>query len=312
MPRSPERDPIELPEGQATAPSEMSPSKNPAAVALGKLGGKKGGPARARKLSPAERSEIAARAARVRWSRAAAISGPVARADAQPGDWKTFLPRLEILPPALRDLWPGLREAARLGFVLYGGTAIALRLGHRQSVDFDFFSDQPFDPELLMRRLQVLGPGLVLQILQDTFILSLESSRRGQPPVKVSFFTVGTGRVWEPERTQDGVAVVASMRDLLAHKLKVLLQRLELKDYLDIHAMVRQGYRLEDGLAGARAMFGRTFQPAEALKALTWFQGGNLHELPRKVQKELAEAVSQVGDLPAVPEVRKVLGGGGE
>ena len=41
--------------------------KNPAAVALGKLGGKKGGPARARKLSPERRVEIALKAARKRW-----------------------------------------------------------------------------------------------------------------------------------------------------------------------------------------------------------------------------------------------------
>jgi hypothetical protein len=43
--------------------------KNPAAVALGRLGGRKGGPARARKLSSARRKEIARKAARARWSR---------------------------------------------------------------------------------------------------------------------------------------------------------------------------------------------------------------------------------------------------
>jgi hypothetical protein len=43
--------------------------KNPAAVALGKLGGPKGGPARAAALSPARRKEIAARAAQARWSK---------------------------------------------------------------------------------------------------------------------------------------------------------------------------------------------------------------------------------------------------
>ena len=44
--------------------------KNPAAVALGRLGGKKGGKARAAKLSPQERSEIARKAAEARWKRA--------------------------------------------------------------------------------------------------------------------------------------------------------------------------------------------------------------------------------------------------
>jgi hypothetical protein len=43
--------------------------KNPHAVALGRLGGKKGGPARAKKLTPEQRQEIARKAARVRWAR---------------------------------------------------------------------------------------------------------------------------------------------------------------------------------------------------------------------------------------------------
>ncbi len=43
--------------------------KNPAAVALGRLGGKKGGKARAKKLSPERRSEIASLAAQARWQK---------------------------------------------------------------------------------------------------------------------------------------------------------------------------------------------------------------------------------------------------
>jgi len=47
--------------------TDSEPHKNPAAVALGRLGGMKGGPARARKLSAARRSQIARKAARKRW-----------------------------------------------------------------------------------------------------------------------------------------------------------------------------------------------------------------------------------------------------
>jgi len=48
---------------------EEQPRKNPAAVALGKLGGNKGGKARAEKLTPEQRSEIAKKAAKARWSK---------------------------------------------------------------------------------------------------------------------------------------------------------------------------------------------------------------------------------------------------
>ena len=54
---------------EATAAHEPEPTpKNPAAVELGRLGGKKGGPARAAKLSPKKRSEIARKAAMTRWA----------------------------------------------------------------------------------------------------------------------------------------------------------------------------------------------------------------------------------------------------
>jgi hypothetical protein len=50
-------------------PEPERPAKNPAAVALGKLGGAKGGKARAAKLSPEQRSEIAKKAAAARWGK---------------------------------------------------------------------------------------------------------------------------------------------------------------------------------------------------------------------------------------------------
>jgi len=53
--------------GEKLDGSPAEPEKNAAAVALGRLGGVKGGKARAAKLTPAERSEIARNAAKARW-----------------------------------------------------------------------------------------------------------------------------------------------------------------------------------------------------------------------------------------------------
>lgn len=59
---------VDLATGNAPAePEATGPQKNPAAVALGKLGGAKGGKARAAKLSPAKRKAIAKKAAAKRW-----------------------------------------------------------------------------------------------------------------------------------------------------------------------------------------------------------------------------------------------------
>jgi hypothetical protein len=54
---------------EATRDPEAPPEKNPAAVALGRLGGKKGGPARAAKLSAKKRAQIARKAAMTRWGK---------------------------------------------------------------------------------------------------------------------------------------------------------------------------------------------------------------------------------------------------
>jgi len=56
--------------------------------------------------------------------------------------------------------------------------------------------------------------------------------------LKVSFFgTIGFGRIGEPECTDDGTVQVATLDDLMATKVKVILQRIEAKDYRDIAAM---------------------------------------------------------------------------
>ena len=62
---------------------------------------------------------------------------------------RTFRAHHEILPPVQKRLWPALCRAPEMGLVLYGGTAIALRLGHRVSVAFDFFTDRSLNRETL-------------------------------------------------------------------------------------------------------------------------------------------------------------------
>ena len=71
-------------------------------------------------------------------------------------------PRLDILPAAQRALWPKLAEVSRHSFVLYGGTAVAMYLGHRESVDFDFFTHRTFQPDELFGSYVLLRDSEVL------------------------------------------------------------------------------------------------------------------------------------------------------
>lgn len=123
----------------------------------------------------------------------------------------------------------------------------------------------------------------------------------GRRSVKVSFFGGLTfGRVGDPLLTADGVLEVASLDDLMAHKLTVILQRSERKDYEDVAAMIRAGSSVAHGLAAARLFFGRAFQPAESLKAMVYFRDGNLSRLSRGDRNTLIAAAAATGELPAV------------
>jgi len=117
--------------------------------------------------------------------------------------------------------------------------------------------------------------------------------------VKISFFgMLSFGRVGVPELTDDGIVQVAALDDLMATKVKVILQRIEAKDYQDIAAMIRSGIGLSQGLASA--LYGPAFQPSESLKALVYFEGGDLHRLTHEERTLLIEAASSVRALPTV------------
>jgi hypothetical protein len=220
----------------------------------------------------------------------------------------SFSPHLEILPESQLRLWPKLRPIAGLGFALYGGTAIALRLGHRTSIDFDFFTDRALDRASLEKPLPFLGRAQVLQESPDTLTVLVASDAANERPVKLSFFcSITFGRVGEPQWTDDGIVQVASIEDLLATKLKVLLQRIEAKDYHDVAALLGSGVPLATGLAAARSLFGPAFQPSESLKALVYFEGGDLNSLAETTRHLLIHATTAVRDLPSIPVVDKQL-----
>jgi hypothetical protein len=156
-----------------------------------------------------------------------------------------FLPHLEILPPAQLRLWHELDEVPP-EFTLYGGTAIALQLGHRQSVDFDFFGNRPFDPTNLQSSIPFLAKARVLQR--------------------------------------------------------------ERKDYLDLDVLItRGGITLPMALTAAQALYGAAFNPQITLKALSYFEDGNLRYLSEDAKMRLATAARDV-DLDHLPGLQHLIG----
>jgi hypothetical protein len=114
---------------------------------------------------------------------------------------KRFRPRLDVLPPAQRRLWVEL-DVTPENFVLYGGTALALHLGHRHSEDFDFFAFRPIDADAVYRSIPFLKGAKITQLEASTLTCLVD--RDG--PIKVSFFGLQhLARVRSPLIAQDTV-----------------------------------------------------------------------------------------------------------
>jgi hypothetical protein len=212
----------------------------------------------------------------------------------------TLQPRLKSLPVPQKTLWPELAEIPK-HFVLYGGTGLALRLGHRDSVDFDFFSSEPVFPEGLLQSLSLLKKARIIQNVSHTLTVLLD--RNG--PVKLSFFgDVDLGRVGTPDITSDGVILVASLLDLAGTKAAVVAQRSECKDYLDILALLDSGITLPTAMAAARSIYGDQYNPMLTAKSLTYFGDGDLHKLTKKQKDRLTHcATTSWAELPEVPRL---------
>jgi hypothetical protein len=206
-------------------------------------------------------------------------------------------PKIGILPPAQREIWPQLAPAPAELLVLYGGTAVALHLGHRQSVDFDFFSDAPLNKRRLQASFAFMSNARIIQDDPQTLVISANAASGA---IRISFFgELNLGHVNPPLQTSDGVLLIASLEDLMATKLKAILDRAEAKDYRDIAAMLGAGVSLERGLAAFAAMFAR--DPALPLRALGYFKDGDLSSLSKSDQDVLRAARNRVVEVPQLP-----------
>lgn len=203
-----------------------------------------------------------------------------------------FEPNLDAMAHEQRALWPRLAELPA-DAVLYGGSAIAVRLGHRVSIDFDLFLPRSFAPGDMAREIAGIGRLDVMQSAPNTLSARVDG-------VGLSLFGVQLRTVAAPNVTSDTGLPVASLRDLGATKMQTIVDRAEAKDYLDIAAILEAGIDLADLLGSAQVVFGSRFSPALALKALTWFGDGDLETVPDETRRRLVTAAAAVTRIPTL------------
>ncbi len=177
------------------------------------------------------------------------------------------------------------------GFYLAGGTALSLRLGHRVSVDLDFFSPRPFTPENIKKPIELAcgHKGIITQKTQGSICLVLNES-------KVELLHYPYPLISSLE-TLNGIPF-CSLADNGAMKLSALTNRGSKKDFFDVAKML-ETHPLETWLNHHKIKFPHT-DVFTVIKSLTWFEDAETEPDPvvlqrqswPMVKKRICEAVS--------------------
>ncbi|MCY0879724.1 MAG: nucleotidyl transferase AbiEii/AbiGii toxin family protein [Firmicutes bacterium] len=179
----------------------------------------------------------------------------------------------QTLLPATALLWE--RFGGGLcppGYVLGGGTALALMLGHRQSDDLDFMTMDAQDPAPIVQRIHALDPDA--EIL-DRSRYSVHWRIQG---VKVSY-------LWQPGvRIDSGPTFqeipLASQATLAVLKCNAIANRGARKDFIDLYALLQSGWSLADILEAVAAQAPQ-LNRAHLLRSLVYFDDAEQEPDPR-------------------------------
>ena len=163
------------------------------------------------------------------------------------------------------------REPLASRFYLAGGTGLALQLGHRRSVDLDFFLGEDFDVDAVVQKIQRLDDFSLVSKSPGTIYANIEKT-------KVSFIAYVYPMLF-PLRQFLG-AKVADPRDIGCMKLSAIASRGTKRDFVDLYILARQ-YGLDQILIWFQKKFVRTnYSMVHVLKSLTYFEEAEQDPMP--------------------------------
>jgi predicted nucleotidyltransferase component of viral defense system len=171
---------------------------------------------------------------------------------------------LEILDKKRISILPNLAHF-KDEYYLAGGTALALQLGHRDSIDFDFFKKGDIDTTSLFKNLkEIFIDHKVYKINEDKNTLDVLIDDE----INLSFFSYDYPHIKELKKEKH--FTLASVLDIASMKLSAILSRATNKDYIDLYYIFKQ-YELEAVLD----VFKQKYQDTDinlVLKSLVYFE----------------------------------------
>jgi hypothetical protein len=171
----------------------------------------------------------------------------------------------EILSPEQKILLPVLRTFSELGFFLVGGTAIALFLAHRRSIDFDLFICKPYKKETIRNKLLEKGLQAQRTLYEDDDQLDLIVGN-----VKITYLFYP----YEIPASVDFEKIIAlpSLLDLASMKAYALGRRAKWKDYVDLYFILKGHTTLNQLTENTDRLFGGMFNEKLFREQLSYFE----------------------------------------
>lgn len=167
-----------------------------------------------------------------------------------------------VLNKSQLEIFPALSFLEKLGFYMAGGTALALQIGHRTSLDFDFYNPKHFASFPLYAKIEKIFKYNAEKISQhkDTLFCRIGG-------VDLSFFWYSHKLIENPINAQ-GI-LLASLQDIAAMKLIAISGRPAQRDYIDIFYLLKK-FTLEEMFAFGYKKY-PNFNHYLSLRALTYF-----------------------------------------
>lgn len=175
----------------------------------------------------------------------------------------------EAVPGAVKDLLVRLAPSDALrDFSLGGGTSLALRFGHRISVDLDFFTTIEFLTDDLFENLGV-SPGTVMGSAKNT--LTIDAGGVKVDLLRHAYPALGTADVIQ------GISLI-SLPDLAAMKLNAIANRGSKKDFYDVVELLKH-FSMEEMLGFFSNKYTRS-DPFSVIRSLAWFEDAEIEPDP--------------------------------
>jgi hypothetical protein len=157
---------------------------------------------------------------------------------------------LEILSHQQRELLPFIAQFKR-SFYLVGGTAIALHIGHRRSIDFDLFTAKKLDKSRIRQKI------FELPFSKQVFFEDVDQAHFYVNNVKITFFQYPYPV--EHSEKLDAVISLPSLLSLSAMKAFALGRRAKWKDYVDLYFLLKNHFSIREISMEAERIFGQLF-----------------------------------------------------